>query len=284
MGKLFYRDFGSYQIPLAIEQRFGGEVTVAHKVATNKNLSSTFSLGLENVKVKEGDFNQIAKLYAQHNVPISERAKQLEGGLFLSMSPGLVYDSRDSALNPRNGVLASLKFDENIALNNIHNTHGKLSGMIKRYVPIMSKSSLSFMARAGGKIHGNMPEVMAYRLGGPYTIRGYKMSGVGTGDAFVMGSAELSTPLLFLDRIKKVPFLDNIRLTFFVDAGKIFNPYVTDKIYDRPMQALTAGVGLKVYIPGMGPLSIDYGIPITNPGASGSKRGYFTFGVGDMMY
>jgi len=49
------------------------------------------------------------------------------------------------------------------------------------------------------------------------------------------------------------------------------------------MQAVSAGMGLKVYVPGMGPLSVDYGIPLTNPGSNGSK-GYFTFGVGDMMY
>ena len=108
------------------------------------------------------------------------------------------------------------------------------------------------------------------------------MSGVGTGDAFVMGSMELATPIPFLDKLK-VQFLDNVRMTFFVDAGKMFGPTVTDTIYDRPMQAITTGFGLKVYIPGMGPLSVDYGIPIVNPGASGSS-GYFTFGVGDMMY
>ena len=34
----------------------------------------------------------------------------------------------------------------------------------------------------------------------------------------------------------------------------------------------------------MGPLSIDYGIPLTNPGSNGNKNGYFTFGVGDIMY
>ncbi len=100
--------------------------------------------------------------------------------------------------------------------------------------------------------------------------------------AFVMGSAEFATPIPFLDRLK-VQFLDNVRMTFFVDAGKIFNSTITDVIYDRPMQAITAGVGLKVYIPGVGPLSVDYGIPLTNPGDTGSK-GYFTFGVGDMMY
>ena len=44
------------------------------------------------------------------------------------------------------------------------------------------------------------------------------------------------------------------------------------------------GVGLKFYVPGMGPLSIDYGVPLTNPGSNGNKNGYFTFGVGDIMY
>lgn len=282
MNKIFYRDFGSYQIPLAIEKRFGAEATIAHKMKSNKHLTSTLSLGLEKVNVEEGDYDTIAALYAQHNVNISERAKQLQGGTFLSLSPGLMYDTRDSALNPRNGVLANVRFDEALNLQGFENSYGKLTGSIKKYIPIGKKSSLSFLARAGGKTWGEMPEVMAYRLGGPYSIRGFRMSGVGTGDAFVMGSAEFATPIPFIDKLK-VQFLDNVRMTCFVDAGKIFNKNATDIIYDRPMQAITAGVGLKIYIPGMGPLSVDYGIPLTNPGDSGSK-GYFTFGVGDMMY
>lgn len=282
MSKIFFRDFGSYQIPLAIERRIGGEATIAHKIKNNKHLTSTLSLGLENVNVREGDESGIASLYAAHNIPISERANQLQGGTFLSLSPGLLYDTRDTTTNPRHGLMASVRFDEALDVAGFENSYGKLTGSIKKYVPIGKKSSLSFLARAGGKINGNMPEVMAYRLGGPYSIRGFRMSGVGTGDSFVMGSMELATPIPFLDKLK-VQFLDNVRMTFFVDAGKIFNPTITDTIYDRPMQAITTGVGLKVYIPGMGPLSVDYGIPIVNPGASGST-GYFTFGVGDMMY
>lgn len=282
MNKIFYRDFGSYQIPLAIERRIGAEATLAHKMKSNKHLTSTLSLGLEHVSVEEGDYDTIKSLYAQHSVNISERAKQLEGGTFLSLSPGLIYDTRDSAINPRSGVLANLRFDEALNVSSFGNSYGKLTGSVKKYIPIGKKSSLSFLARAGGKTWGEMPEVMAYRLGGPYSIRGYQMSGVGTGDAFVMGSAELATPIPFLDKLK-IQFLDNVRMTFFMDAGKIFNKNATDIIYDRPMQAVSAGIGLKVYIPGMGPLSVDYGIPLTNPGDSGSK-GYFTFGVGDMMY
>lgn len=282
-NRLFFRDFGSYQIPLAIERRYGAEMTVAHRLKKNRHATSSFSLGLENIDVREGDFNGISNMYRKYNIPISERAKQLEGGIFLSLSPSLIYDTRDSATVTRHGTMASIRFDENIGLNGFDKTNGKLTGMIKQYIPVGKKSSLSFTAKGGGAIHGDIPEVMSYRLGGPYTVRGFKMSGVGTGDAFIMGSAEFATPIPFMDRTR-IAFLNNIRFTVWADAGKVFDGTVSNTIYDRPEYAVSAGVGLKVFIPGMGPLSIDYGIPLTNPGSSGSRNGYFTFGVGDLLY
>ena len=282
-NRLFFRDFGSYQIPLAIERRYGGEMTVAHRLKKNRHATSSFSLGVENIDVREGDFNGISGLYNKYNIPIARRAEQLEGGLFMSLSPALIYDTRDSATVTRHGTMASLRFDENIGLNGFDKTNGKLTGMIKQYVPVGKKSSLTFTAKGGGAIHGDIPEVMAYRLGGPYTIRGFKMSGVGTGNAFIMGSAEFATPIPFMDRTR-IAFLNNIRFTVWADAGKVFDGTISNKLYDRPEYAVSAGIGLKVFIPGMGPLSIDYGIPLTNPGNSGSKNGYFTFGVADLLY
>ena len=282
-NRLFFRDFGSYQIPLAIERRYGGEMTVAHRLKKNRHATSSFSLGVENIDVREGDFNGISGLYNKYNIPIARRAEQLEGGLFMSLSPALIYDTRDSATVTRHGTMASLRFDENIGLNGFDKTNGKLTGMIKQYVPVGKKSSLTFTAKGGGAIHGDIPEVMAYRLGGPYTIRGFKMSGVGTGNAFIMGSAEFATPIPFMDRTR-IAFLNNIRFTVWADAGKVVDGTISNKLYDRPEYAVSAGIGLKVFIPGMGPLSIDYGIPLTNPGNSGSKNGYFTFGVGDLLY
>lgn len=281
--RLFFRDFGSYQVPLAVERRYGGEVTVAHKLKINRHANATFSVGAENISVKEGDFSGILALYNRYNIPISERAKQLEGGLFLSLSPALLYDTRDSATVTRHGTMASLRFDENLGLNGFDKTNGKLTGMIKQYIPVAKKSSLSFTVKGGGAIHGDIPEVMAYRLGGPYTVRGFKMSGVGTGNAFIMGSAEFATPIPFLDRTR-IAFLNNLRFTVWADAGKVFDGTISNKLYDRPEYAVSAGIGLKVFIPGMGPLSVDYGIPLTNPGNNGSKNGYFTFGVGDLLY
>ena len=284
MSKIYFRDLGSYQVPLAIERRIGIEGTVAHRLRYNRNLSSTFTTGVEYIHLSEGDVNNVNNLYKLHNLNIADRAKQLEGGLFLRLAPGLAYDSRDSAINPRHGALASVRFEEAFGLDGFAKTNGRLTGMAKRFIPIAKKSSLTFTGRAGLKVHGSqMPEVMAYRLGGPYTVRGYKVNGVGTGTSFIMGSAELATPIPFVDRLK-VNFLQNLRLTFWVDAGRVFNPTISSTLYDRPLQAITAGFGLKINMPGIGPLSVDYGFPISNPGPNGSPHGYFTFGVGDMMY
>ena len=287
LSKVYFRDYGSYQVPLAIETRVGFESTVSHKLKYNPNLSATFTAGVENISLSEGDYSQIKHLYSKFMTPSEYKAardRQLADGFFINLAPGLVYDTRDMSTNPRKGTLASVKFEESLCVSKIKQTTGRLSGMVKRYIPIASKSSLSFTARAGGKVHGTEePEFLAYRLGGPYTIRGFRVNGVGVGDSFVMGSVELNTPVLFLDRIKKIRFFDNLRLAFFVDAGKVFNPTITDRMYNRPMQAITAGVGLKLFIPGIGPLSLDYGIPLTNPGSYGSKNGYFTFGVGDSI-
>ena len=278
--KAFGRDLGSYQVPLATERRIGGETVFSRPIKGYDNLIGSFKLGAEYVKVKEGDANQIASLYNQHNIPISERSKQLQGGTFISIGPSLVYDTRDSNLYPRNGVLATLRYSENVNLNEFSFTHGTLSAGLKKYFPIMKKSSFSLLARAGGKIHGHMPEVMSYSMGGPYTVRGYRMSSIGTGEGFMLGSAELTTPFFFLDRIKKAEFLDNIKLSMFFDAGKLYHGTISNKLYNRPEYGISAGVGVKLFIPGVGPLSIDYGIPFTSVG-DGNRRGAFSFGVGD---
>lgn len=280
MSKIFFRNFASYQVPLSIEQRYGGEVALSRQFKNFQHLTGSIGLGGEYIKVKEGDFNQISRLYAEKNIPISERAKQLTGGIFATISPSLVYDTRETVINPRSGVLASLRFDQAVGLSDFANSHGKLMASIKRYVPVGKKSALTFSARGGGKLYGEMPEVMAYRLGGPYTVRGYQMSAVGTGQGFVVGSAEFLTPIPFIEKVQKMKFLDNVRLAAFVDAGQIFQSSVSDKIYDRPINAITAGVGVRVFIPMVGPLSVDYGFPLINRGKGGSG-GALTFGVGE---
>lgn len=282
MSKIYFREMGSWTVPLAIERRIGASVGVQHKVKGSDKLTTSFTTGIEHIDLKEGDYNKISSLYKMHNLNIRDRARQLDGGFYLNLTPGIRYSSLDNEENPRNGIIAQARFTEAIGVTDFNRTHGRLNGAITKFFPVFKKSSFSLTAKGGIKVHGDeMPEVMAYRLGGPYTIRGYRMNGVGTGESFLMGTAELATPLPFVDKLKWDIF-KKMRLTFFVDAGKVFDPTVTNTLFDRPEHAITAGIGLRVFIPGVGPISIDYGLPLTNPGRYGSENGYFTFGSGGM--
>lgn len=279
-SKLYIRELGSFQIPLAIERRIGLNTQIQHNIKDLEHLKTTFDAGVEHINLREGDRNRIYSLYAQKGINISERAKQLQGGFFVNLAPGIYYNNLDSEINPRNGVISEAKVIESIALDNIHHSSTRIAGSVTKFLPVAKKSSLALTAKGGARIIGDdMPEIMAYRLGGPYTIRGFRNSGVGSGNAFLMGSAELSTPIFGLDRLK-YEFLQRMRLSFFVDAGQIFDKTLTSVLYDRPMHAITIGVGLKMYIPGCGYVSVDYGLPITNVGDYNSQKGYFTFGSG----
>lgn len=280
MSKLYFRELGSYQVPLAIERRVGLQAGIEHKVRGYNNLSTSFNAGIEHIHLKEGDFNKISSLYSLRGLDIKERAKELNGGLFINLAPGVKYSTLDTEINPREGTIASARFMEALSLSDFKQTNGRLAGSVSQYFPVGEKSSFSLTAKGGIKVHGDdMPEVMAFRLGGPYSIRGFKMNGVGTGNSFIMGSAELATPVPLVDKLKW-EFIKTLRITFFVDAGKVYDGTIASALYDRPMSAISAGVGLRLYIPNVGPISVDYGIPLTNVGDYGSKHGYFTFGTG----
>jgi len=280
--RAFVRNFGSYQVPLAIEERFGGDITLSRRLESAKNLSWSMGLGAENIHLKEGDGTKIRELYASHGVPISEREKQLDGGFYVRAVPSLTYDTRDNIINTRHGVLARISLEEALSFSGA-DSYGKLHGVLKKFVPAGRKSSLVLTARAGGKINGHLPEFAAFTLGGPYSLRGFNVADVGSGNGFMMGSAEFRFPIPFLDRVTSNSFLNNIRIAGFMDAGKVFSSTLSDRLYDRPGYGITAGVGLRIFVPGLGSINLDYGFPITNTKGSGHNSGFFTFGMGDML-
>ena len=276
----FARYYGSYQVPLAIEKRFGAEATIARKFTTYKNLTGQIGFGVESVTLDEGDEGKIRAKYLERGISWANRDKELDGGFFIKITPALTYDTRDSAVNARKGVLARITFEENLGISG--ETFGKLHGMIRKFTPVGKKSSFVLTAKAGGKIHGDIPEFANFALGGPYTIRGFNISEVGVGDGYMMGSAEYRVPIPFIDRLTSNSFLNNLRLAAFVDAGTLFNKSIGSEVYDKPGYAITAGVGLRVFIPGLGPINLDYGIPLTNTYGVDRKSGFFTFGMGEM--
>ncbi|GBF23386.1 surface antigen D15, partial [Candidatus Gastranaerophilus sp. (ex Termes propinquus)] len=281
----FARNFGSYQVPLAIEERFGLDATVYRKFKAYKNLTGSLTFGFENVKLSEGNWDKISGMYnsADPKIPLALRDEQLAGGLYAKLTPGLVYDTRDNVLNTRRGVLASLSIEEAIKFSGDATSYGKLMGTLRKYIPAGRKSTVLLTARAGGKLNGDIPEFAAYSLGGPYNVRGFNIAEVGTGTGYMSGSAEFRTPIPFIDRLTTNTFVNNIRIAAFLDAGKMFDQTLTDRLYNRPGYAISAGAGLRIFVPGLGPINLDYGFPLTNTAGS-RNTGFFTFGMGDMLY
>jgi len=276
----FMRDYASYQIPLGIERRIGGEIEIARPIKKIPHLAGSVSVGVENVHIKEGNYDEIKSLFDTKGVNISERAKQLNGGTFISLGPSVVYDTRNNIVNPTSGWYNSAGFKESFAVSGDSSTFGKLTASSRKYIPVGQKSTFTLSGRLGSKVIGDMPEFAAFRLGGFNTIRGFYEGDVGTGTGFMMGSAELRTPIPFVDKATKIGFFRDMRLAAFMDAGTIFKKSLTDTLYNRPGYAISTGLGIRVVIPGMGPIRFDYGYPISYVGAGNKKGGRFTFGFG----
>ena len=110
-------------------------------------------------------------------------------------------------------------------------------------------------------------------LGGLYTLRGFKYRHVGPkdingepvgGNTYVFGSLEYS-----------IPIIERLRFAIFYDIGTV-NPDAYD--FSLSNYCDNWGLGLRINIPGMGPLRFDYGIPIQ--ARDNSHAGKFQFGVG----
>jgi outer membrane protein insertion porin family len=277
--KSFAKEFGSYQVPLGIERRFGGEIEVARPFKKVPNLAGSVSLGVETIDVREGDYDRILGIFNERGVDISRRAEQLVGGTFISLGPSLMYDTRNNMLNPTDGIYSSIGYKESYAISGDSDSFGKFTAGAKKYFPIGKKSTIVVGGRFGSVSHGDLPEFAAFRLGGTNTMRGFSEGDVGNGEGFLMASAELRTPVPFMEKITSMKFFNNIRTAFFLDAGTIFQDTLTNQLYNRPGHGIAAGTGLRFLIPGVGPIRVDYGYPLTSIG--GDKKGRFTFGFGD---
>ena len=80
-----------------------------------------------------------------------------------------------------------------------------------------------------------------------------------------MGSVEYS-----------IPIVERLRFALFYDIG---NVYRDSYDFDFANYSDNWGVGIRLNIPRLGPLRLDYGIPITHDENNGSS-GKFQFSVG----
>jgi outer membrane protein insertion porin family len=132
---------------------------------------------------------------------------------------------------------------------------------------------------ADGLAGDEVPFYERYYLGGLYTLRGFRYRDISPrepgfdepigGNTFWFGSAEYSIPIIKKENV------GGVRFAFFYDIGS-----VQSDAYDYEFSDFSDnwGVGLRLELP-IGPLRLDYGIPIHHDDFS-SGKGRFQFGVG----
>ena len=263
-GELFYHD--ATFISTAYDQRnYGLAVTLRKPI--NAFISISLAYRLEDVDI--------------YNVALgaSPAIRSQQGSQTISeISPSFVYDTRDNPFISRKGH--RVVFTPYIAggfLGGDTQIYGwDLEG--SQYFKLWHDTILVFNAEiAGVTTWGNhesfqVPIYNRLFLGGGNDLRGFDFREVGPKD--IQGVPIGGQSLARLTIEYTVPVMDKIRAAVFYDTGfDNFGAYN----YGISHLAADVGFGLRLNLP-VGPLRIDYGIPVIKDNNSGS--GHFNFNVG----
>ena len=214
------------------------------------------------------------------NASASTSLKKQEGSYTdLYFNYGLIYDLRNSTFNPNSGYKTSfyqtlpIASDNNELANIFVTTHYKSlnqnSGMIGK---------ASFYFKTVHSISDDDVRI-SKRASLPYSrLRGFKKGSIGPIDDsdFVGGNyasaINLSTTLPGFFRT-----VENIDLSYFIDAGNVWGVDYSDSIDDSNFVRSSTGVSLDLLTP-VGPLSFSWTHPITKK--STDKTETFRFNLG----
>jgi outer membrane protein insertion porin family len=267
---LFHREL-DFVSDIYSERRTGATLSLS-KALGSDFLIGTVSYTLEEVGIIDVDRTQASPtIIAEEGIRSSSKA-----GL------SIAYDTRNSNFLPTAGQRTELSTKY---------AGGILGGQTDVYGFELS-SAHYFKGFAEGHVievvgsvgvvdsHDNsrVPLFERYFLGGANTLRGYQFRQVGPRDAlneptggntFWMGSVEYS-----------IPIISRLRLATFYDIGMVYQDAFSfsEGGNNTGFYNDNVGVGFRLNLP-IGPLRLDYGIPITSDPANGGS-GRFQFGAG----
>jgi outer membrane protein insertion porin family len=206
--------------------------------------------------------------------------------LYQRVGTSLAYDTRNSTQLPNHGqrTEASVEFSSGDI------SFYKLEAKNDWYFPGFYKGHVfniqSDVRTAQSTGSADVPFYDRYYLGGMYNLRGFKYRNIAPrqpanlinpyfpnepigGDNAWFGSLEYSVPIIEKDNSF------GLRIAAFYDIGAVgAQSYKFSGDYDDDW-----GLGFRLTIPHLGPLRLDYGIPIRHDENNGSS-GQFQFSVG----
>jgi len=264
------RDFTDYSRRLT-----GGDIKAGYPV---NDLTSTFFMYKYEVK----DIYHPNASYIVNNL-IDPSTYPLGESVTSSVMGSITRNSTDYRLDPSTGLISS--FTTEFAGLGGDNKFARYIGDTTWFYPLYkklvfsTKLTLGYMHTVGGS---PIPIDEKFYLGGMYSLRGYPTRTVcpvgrqtvdgrlylgGTKENF--GNTELTFPLLQEAGVKGVVFFD------------YGNAYSENQNYFSSLQ-MSYGAGIRWASP-MGPLRLEYGIPVNPRAGIDSKTGKFEFSMGTMF-
>jgi outer membrane protein insertion porin family len=292
LGVDLYRHQLDFESPHNIfdESRTGARVSLTRALGSDFLIGSV-SYTLEDVGITLNSpyhgWEGTLPVVTPPNVP-GAILSQVGDHVFNRFGASLAYDTRNSTELPNRGQRTEIDPEFDVG----DTTYAKLELKTAWYFPGLLKGHvIEAVGRTGvaqGLSGGDVPFYDRYYLGGLYSLRGFQYRNIAPrdpnsypgnpggipnepigGDSYWFGSVEYSIPIFEKDTGP------SLRLAVFYDVGDVgAKSYSFTGNFDDNW-----GLGIRLNIPHLGPLRLDYGIPIHHDANNGSS-GQFQFGVG----
>lgn len=190
----------------------------------------------------------------------------------------LSRDTRDSFINPRRGSRFGISTELMTEAWGSYADVYRVSLSLQRYLPMLSESALKIggeIATADSFSSDPVAIIDRYFAGGASTLRGFKLRDVGPIDLTTRDP--LGGKSLFLGTLEfRSPLVEMVVGRVFCDFGNVWE----DTAAWAPSELnMSVGLGVELRLP-VGPISLDYGVPVVTEQDYLDSDGRLHFNVG----
>ena len=247
-------------------RRLGGGIAFGRPI--DESWTGSVGIRYQNIRLQDADGDLAPEDEFGNDLSFSDDGT--DDLLLLQVSA--TNDQRNNPLTPTSGSFLRLSTEQSVPIGDASIFMNRLRASYSYFIPVdftdfnEGPETLALNLQ-GGVILGDLPPYEAFSLGGTDSVRGYDAGDVGSGRAFVLGSAEYRFPLFSI--LGGVLFVD-----FGTDLGTGSDvPGEPAEIRDKPGTGFGYGVGLRVQSP-IGAVRVDYGF-------NDEGDGRLHFGIGE---
>jgi outer membrane protein insertion porin family len=255
------------------QSQLGGSISVGRRLSRYWSIFGTYSLQNVNIYDVDPNFSNPTNF---HYIAASDTTTS-------SLTPRIVYDSRDNYFDPTTGWKHQLSIELAGGPLGFDNNFIKIIGDSSRFVPLPLDFVIGEHVKLGagqgywfaGRGYTDVPVYEKFFAGGTDTVRGYNERTIGPvsgGNALFVSNTEL-----------KHAIFGPLRGVVFFDAG---DAWTNAWSLDESSVQFGAGCGIRLTIPGtIMDIRLDYGWPIASnlPASAAPPGGVLHFNLGNLF-